>query len=144
MATADHHIKICVLSRKSSVKLSNQRLHLCYSEKPTHPETGYGHIECGEPHGNELPSLHLKKNPIQRPERHTSNLVIISGIAVCSCWMLKRTQMHLKNLNPAYIKHEQAYQNASRIWISRSLDCRPFGKSLSFNRLRGNGTHHKY
>ena len=62
--TADHHINdLDAFKTVISQALQSAALFVMFGVKPTHPETGYGYIECGEQQGNQFLVSSFKEKP---------------------------------------------------------------------------------
>ena len=62
--TADHYIKdLNAFGEVIGQALQSTAPFVLFGVKPTHPETGYGYIECGEAQGNEFLVSSFKEKP---------------------------------------------------------------------------------
>jgi mannose-1-phosphate guanylyltransferase/mannose-6-phosphate isomerase len=133
--TADHHIKdLNAFGDVIGQAFQSTAPFVLFGVKPTHPETGYGYIECGEAQGNELLVSSFK----EKPDLETAEAYLKSGNYLWNSGMfMLDAQAYLdalKTFEPSmYEACEKAYQNASSDLDFKRVDSNAFGKSPSLS-----------
>ena len=107
---------------------------MLFGVKPTHPETGYGYIECGEARGTEFLVSSFK----EKPDFETAKAYLKSGNYLWNSGMfMLDAQAYLdalKTFEPSmYEACKKAYQNASSDLDFKRVDSEAFGKSPSLS-----------
>ena len=129
--TADHYIKdLNAFGKVITQAFQSTAPFVLFGVKPTHPETGYGYIECGEAQGDEFPASSFK----EKPDRETAESYIKSGNYLWNSGMfMLDAQAYLDALktfeSSMYEACEKAYQNASSDLDFKRVDSEAFGKS---------------
>ena len=133
--TADHHIKDLNVFREVIVQaLQSVAPFVLFGVKPTHPETGYGYIECGEPQGKEF----LVSSFTEKPGLETAKAYLKSGNFFWNSGMfLLDAQLYvdaLKKFEPTmYQACRAAFQKASSDLDFKRVDSDEFKKSPSLS-----------
>jgi len=133
--TADHYIKdLNAFGEVIGQAFQSTAPFVLFGVKPTHPETGYGYIECGEPHGNEF----LVSSFEEKPDLETAEAYLKSGNYLWNSGMfMLDAQAYLDTLktfeHSMYDACEKAYQNASRDLDFKRVDSEAFEKSPSLS-----------
>ncbi len=133
--TADHYIKDLhafgeVIHQASQLATP----FVLFGIKPTHPNTGYGYIECGEPQGNEFLVSSFK----EKPDPETAEAYLKSGNFLWNSGMfMLDAQAYLdalKTFEPSmYEACQKAHQNASPDLDFKRIDQDSFEKSPSLS-----------
>ena len=133
--TADHYIKdLDAFGEVIDQAFQSRAPFVLFGVKPTHPETGYGYIECGEPQGEDFLVSSFK----EKPDAETANAYLKSGNYLWNSGMfMLDAQAYLnalKTFEPSmYEACEKAYQNASSDLDFKRVDSEAFGKSPSLS-----------
>jgi mannose-1-phosphate guanylyltransferase/mannose-6-phosphate isomerase len=133
--TADHYIKdLNALEEVIGQAFQSTAPFVLFGVKPTHSETGYGYIECGEAQGNEFLVSSFK----EKPDLETAEAYLKSGNYLWNSGMFMLDAQayldSLKNFEPSmYEACEKAYQNASSDLDFKRVNSEAFGKSLSLS-----------
>ena len=133
--TADHYIKdLNAFGKVISQAFQSTAPFVLFGVKPTHPETGYGYIECGEAQGAEFLVSSFK----EKPDLETAEAYLKSGNYLWNSGMfMLDAQAYLdalKTFEPSmYEACEKAYQNASSDLDFKRVDSEAFGKSPSLS-----------
>jgi mannose-1-phosphate guanylyltransferase/mannose-6-phosphate isomerase len=133
--TADHYIKdLSAFGEVIGQACQSTAPFVLFGVKPTHPETGYGYIECGEAQGDELLVSSFK----EKPDLETAGEYIKSGNYLWNSGMfMLDAQAYLdalKTFEPSmYEACEKAYQNVSSDLDFKRVDSEAFGKSPSLS-----------
>lgn len=133
--TGDHHIKdLDALGKVINQAFESSAPFVLFGVKPTHPETGYGYIECGSRQGNSFLVSSFK----EKPDLETAEAYLKSGNYLWNSGMfvLDATAYldALKILEPNMYKAcEKAYQNASIDQDFKRVESTAFGKSPSLS-----------
>ncbi len=131
--TADHHITdVGSFGKVIAQAFQSTAPFVLFGIKPTHPETGYGYIECGEPMGNEfLVSAFKEKPDLDTASKffNSPNYLWNSGMFVLDAQTYLET---LEKFEPAiYAACYKAYLNASSDLDFKRMDCDAFETSPS-------------
>ncbi len=131
--TADHHITdVGSFGKVIAQAFQSTAPFVLFGIKPTHPETGYGYIECGEPMGNEfLVSAFKEKPDLETASKffNSPNYLWNSGMFVLDAQTYLET---LEKFEPAiYAACYKAYLNASSDLDFKRMDCDAFETSPS-------------
>ena len=133
--TADHYIKdLNAFGEVIGQAFQSTAPFVLFGVKPTHPETGYGYIECGEAQGAEFLVSSFK----EKPDLETAEAYIKSGNYLWNSGMfMLDAQAYLDTLKifepNMYKACEKAYQNASSDLDFKRVDSETFGKSPSLS-----------
>ena len=133
--TADHYIKdLNAFAEVIDQAFQSTAPFVLFGIKPTHPETGYGYIECGEPQGNKLLVSSFK----EKPDLETADAYLKSGNYLWNSGMfLLDAQAYLdalKTFEPSmYEACEKAHQNTSSDLDFKRVDSEAFEKSPSLS-----------
>ena len=133
--TADHYIKdLNAFGEVIGQAFQSTAPIVLFGVKPTHPETGYGYIECGEAQGAEFLVSSFK----EKPDLETAEAYLKSGNYLWNSGMfMLDAQAYLdalKTFEPSmYEACEKAYQNASSDLDFKRVDSNAFGKSPSLS-----------
>ena len=131
--TADHYIKdLNAFGKVISQAFQSTAPFVLFGVKPTHPETGYGYIECGEAQGAEFLVSSFK----EKPDLETAEAYLKSGNYLWNSGMfMLDSQAYLdtlKKFEPSmYEACEKAYQNASSDLDFKRIDSAAFSESPS-------------
>ena len=133
--TADHYIKdLKTFGETIDQAFQSTAPFVLFGVKPTHPEIGYGYIECGEPQGNEFLVSSFKEKPdLETAETYlkTGNYLWNSGMFMLGAQAYLDS---LKTFEPSmYEACEQAHQNASSDLDFKRVNSDAFGKSPSLS-----------
>ncbi len=133
--TADHYIKdLSAFGEVISQAFQSTAPFVLFGVKPTHPETGYGYIECGEAQGNEFLVSSFK----EKPDLETAEAYLKSGNFIWNSGMfMLDAQAYLdalKSFEPSmYEACDKAYQNASSDLDFKRMDRDAFERSPSLS-----------
>ncbi len=133
--TADHYIKdLKAFGKVIGQAFQSTAPFVLFGVKPTHPETGYGYIECGE----RLQDEFLVSSFKEKPDLETAEAYLKSGNYLWNSGMfMLDAQAYLdalKTFEPSmYEVCEKAYQNASSDLDFKRVDNETFGKSPSLS-----------
>ncbi|MDB2411962.1 mannose-1-phosphate guanylyltransferase/mannose-6-phosphate isomerase [Litoricolaceae bacterium] len=133
--TADHHIKdLNAFGKVIGQAFQSKAPFVLFGVTPTHPETGYGYIECGEAQGDEF----LVSSFTEKPDLETSEAYLKSGNYLWNSGMfMLDAQAYLdalKTFEPSvYEACEKAYQNALSDLDFKRVNNEAFGKSPSLS-----------
>jgi len=133
--TADHYIKdLNAFGEAIGQAFQSTASFMLFGVEPTHPETGYGYIECGEAQGNEFQVSSFK----EKPDLETAEAYLKSGNYLWNSGMfMLDAQAYLdalKTFEPnIYEACEKAYQRASGDLDFKRVDSETFGKSPSLS-----------
>ena len=133
--TADHYIKDLNAFGEVITQASQTTApFVLFGVKPTHPETGYGYIECGELRGKQFSVSSFK----EKPDLETAEAYFKSGNHLWNSGMfMLDAQAYLdalKTFEPSmYEACEKAYQNASSDLDFKRVDSEIFAKSPSLS-----------
>ena len=133
--TADHYIKdLKAFGEVIGQAFQSTAPFVLFGVKPTHPETGYGYIECGEAQGKEF----LVSSFREKPDLETAEAYLKSGNYLWNSGMfMLEAQAYLnalKTFEPSmYEACKEAYQNASSDLDFKRVDSEAFGKSPSLS-----------
>jgi mannose-1-phosphate guanylyltransferase/mannose-6-phosphate isomerase len=133
--TADHYIKdLDAFGKVIRQAFQSAAPFVLFGVKPTHPEIGYGYIECGEPQGNNFLVSSFK----EKPDLETAETYLKSGNFLWNSGMFMldaQTYLDaLKTLEPSmYRACEKAYQNASSDLDFKRVDSDAFAVSPSLS-----------
>jgi mannose-1-phosphate guanylyltransferase/mannose-6-phosphate isomerase len=133
--TSDHYIKdLDAFGEIIDQAFQSTAPFISFGVKPTHPETGYGYIECGEPQGNEFLVSSFKEKPDLKTAKEylkSANYLWNSGM------FMMDTQAYLDVLSTfepdVYKACEKAYQNSSSDLDFKRVDSLEFEKSPSLS-----------
>ena len=133
--TADHHIKdLNAFGKVTGQAFQSKAPFVLFGVTPTHPEIGYGYIECGEAQGDEF----LVSSFTEKPDLETSEAYLKSGNYLWNSGMfMLDAQAYLdalKTFEPSvYEACKKAYQNALSDLDFKRVDNEAFGKSPSLS-----------
>ena len=133
--TADHYIRdLNAFGEVIGQAFQSTAPFVLFGVKPTHPETGYGYIECGEAQGAEFLVSSFK----EKPDLETAEAYLKSGNYLWNSGMfMLDAQAYLDTLKTfepnMYKACEKAYQNASSDLDFKRVDSEAFGKSPSLS-----------
>ena len=133
--TADHYIKdLNAFGEVIRQAFQSTAPFVLFGVKPTHPETGYGYIECGEPQGSEFLVSSFK----EKPDLATAEEYLRSGNYLWNSGMFTLDAQAylnaLKTFEPSMYKAcKKAYQNASSDLNFKRVDSDAFGESPSLS-----------
>lgn len=133
--TADHYIKDLEVFRKAIVQaFESTAPFVLFGIRPTHPETGYGYIECGEAQGDEFLVSSFK----EKPDLETAEAYLKSGNYLWNSGMfMLDAQAYLdalKTFEPAiYAASEKAHQRAVSDLDFKRVDNDAFRESPSLS-----------
>jgi mannose-1-phosphate guanylyltransferase/mannose-6-phosphate isomerase len=129
--TADHYIKdLDLFSVAVKQAFQSSSSFVLFGVEPTHPETGYGYIECGKSHGNEFLVSSFKEKPdLTTAENYLKlgNYLWTSGMFVLDAQSYLDA---LKTIEPTiYTACEKAFLKATNDLDFKRLDSEAFGES---------------
>ena len=133
--TADHYIKDLTAFREVIAQASQSPTpFVLFGVKPTHPEIGYGYIECGEPQSNGFVVSSFK----EKPDQSTAEAYLKSGNYLWNSGMfMLDAQAYLdalKTFEPSmYAACEKAYQNTAVDADFKRIDGDMFKQSPSLS-----------
>ena len=133
--TADHYIKdLNAFAQVIGQAFQSTAPFVLFGVKPTHPETGYGYIECGEAQGAEFLVCSFREKPdLETAEAYlkSDNYLWNSGMFMLDAQAYLDA---LKTLEPSmYAACEKAYQTASIDLDFKRVESEAFGKSPSLS-----------
>jgi len=133
--TADHYIKdLNEFGKVIGQAFQSTAPFVLFGVKPTHAETGYGYIECGEAQGTEFLVSSFK----EKPDLETAEIYLKSGNYLWNSGMFMLDAQSyldaLKTFKPSMHEAcEKAYQNASSDLDFKRVDSDAFRKSESLS-----------
>ena len=133
--TADHYIRdLEAFGEVIDQAFRSTAPFVLFGVKPTHPETGYGYIECGEPQGEDFLVSSFK----EKPDLETAETYLKSGNYLWNSGMfMLDAQAYLEALKKfepnVYGACRKAYQCASCDRDFKRVDSDTFGKSPSLS-----------
>jgi len=133
--TSDHYVKdLDALGEIIDQAFQSTASFVLFGVKPTHPVTGYGYIECGEPQGNEFLVSSFKEKPDLKTAKEylkSANYLWNSGMFMMDAQAYLGA---LKTFEPVmYEACEKAYQNSSSDLDFKRVDSLEFEKSPSLS-----------